>query len=68
MVCRHAAATCCHRDKASAADQARVQLALGLALGSVARMTVLPQAERSKHRQVALIQLTWSACPPPHTQ
>ncbi|WIA39628.1 hypothetical protein OEZ86_005707 [Tetradesmus obliquus] len=61
---RHAVATCCHRDNASAADQARVQLMLGLALGSVARMTVLPQAERSKHRSEARTVLQQAAQQP----
>lgn len=49
---RHAVATCCQHGKASAEELANLRLALGLTLGSVARMTVVPQAGRSKYRFV----------------
>jgi len=48
--CRHGEQSCCHRDDISDEMRAACKVALGLALGSVARMPVMPQADRSKHR------------------
>jgi hypothetical protein len=47
---RHGLAASSAARPPSAQDVASCRLALGLALGSVARLTAVPQAERSKHR------------------
>lgn len=44
-------------DGGAAADRARCLLALGQALGSVARNPAMPQAERSKHRCESCVRL-----------
>lgn len=48
--CRHGLQVCSSSKEATPSDLAQCRLALGLALGSMARMTVVPQKERSDYR------------------
>ncbi|KAF8058841.1 NPG1 [Scenedesmus sp. PABB004] len=58
---RDGVATCCALADVSAEDRAACHLALGLALGSVARLTAMPQADRSRDRSEARAVLAAAA-------
>lgn len=58
VLCRHGLQVCSSSKGVSPAELAQCRLALGLALGKMARMTVVPQRDRSDYRCVTVLAST----------